>query len=68
MESKNRIPRNFKIIIATCISGNAEGCRMVITKDDGGYHGREIDTGRTWRLFPSHIRNPHVFEIESVEF
>ena len=62
----NRIPRNFKSIIGTFLSGNAEGIRMVITKDDRGYHGKEIETGREWGLFVSHLRIPEIFKIEEI--
>ena len=63
----NRIPRNFKSIIGTFLYGNASNTTMVITKDEHGYHGREIATGKEWSIFPSHLRNADLFRIESIE-
>ena len=62
----NKIPRNIKYIIATCLSGNAEGRRMRITHDNNGYHGVEEDNGNTWYVFLSHLRNEHCFRIEKI--
>ena len=65
-EVKNRIPRDFKKIIATVTSGNANGRRLAITKDDYGYHGVD-DEGKAWQVLPALLRNPHMFTIESIE-
>ena len=64
----NRIPRNFKTITGTYLSGNAKGIRMIITKDETGYHGREANTGKMWSVFVSHLRIPELFKIENIEF
>ena len=63
----NRIPRNFKSITGTFNHGNAQNVRMVITKDEQGYHGTETETGKKWGIFVSHIRNSDLFTIESIE-
>lgn len=63
----NRIPRNFTSIIATPLVGNAKGKQMIITKDEYGYHGREIESGFTWLIFISHLRNEHTFRIDNIE-
>lgn len=63
----NRIPRNFKSITATFNHGNAKGVRMIITKDDTGYHGREVESGKMWAIFPSHLRNSELVTIENIE-
>ena len=62
----NRIPRNFKSITGTFLHGSCENVRMVITKDEQGYHGRETETGRTWSIFASHLRNSDFFKIEEI--
>ena len=61
----NRIPRKFNYIIATALSGNAEGHRMKITKDDFDYYGVE-ETGKTWRISISQLRNDHFFHIDKI--
>lgn len=63
----NRIPRKFKSITGTFLSGNVAGVRMVIVKDEYGYHGRETDTGKEWNIFVSHLRTPECFKLESIE-
>lgn len=63
----NRIPRNFSSITATPLSGNAKGKQMIITKDEYGYHGREIESGFTWLIFISHLRNENMFRIDNIE-
>ena len=63
----NRIPRDFTSILATPLSGNASGKQMEITKDEYGYHGREIESGFTWFIFVSHLRNEHMFRIDNIE-
>ena len=62
----NRIPRNFKSITATVLTGNARGRRMIITKDGYGYHGLD-DKGTSWALFVSQLRNDNFFKIENIE-
>lgn len=63
----NHIPRNFKSITATFNSGNAKGVRMIITKDKYGYHVREVDSGKMWSIFPSHLRISELVTIEKIE-
>lgn len=63
----NRIPRNFKSIIATPLCGNCENRQMIITKDEIGYHGAEIATGKLWCVPVAHLRNDHFFRIDSIE-
>lgn len=62
----NRIPRNFKTITGTFLYGNCENSRMVITKDEMGYHGRD-ENGKEWSIFVSHLRNSDLFKIEKIE-
>ena len=62
----NRIPRKFDTIIATPLCGNAEGRKLSITKDERGYHGREIETGKMWAIFISHLRNENFYRIEKI--
>ena len=63
----NRIPRKFKSITGTFLGGNVKGIRMIIVKDEYGYHGREADTGKEWNVFASHLRIPEFFRIENIE-
>ena len=63
----NRIPRNSKRIIATPLCGNCENRQMIITKDELGYHGAEIATGKLWSVPVGHLRNDHLFRIDSIE-
>ena len=64
----NKIPRNFKSITATVLSGNAKGIKMVITKSEysSGYTGRE-ENGKLWHVFPSHLRNENFYRIDLIE-
>lgn len=62
----NRIPRKFKTITGTFLSGNVEGKRMVITKDELGYHGRD-EEGNMWSVFVWTLRVPEAFQIENIE-
>ena len=62
----NRIPRNFKSITVTVLSGNCEGATMTITKDEMGYHGRDSE-GKSWHVFPSHLRNENFYKIQKIE-
>ena len=63
----NRIPRTFKSILATPLFGDVNGKQMVITKDEQGYHGRELATGKEWGIFVAHLRNENCFRIDSIE-
>lgn len=63
----NRIPRNFKSIIGTFLSGNVKGKRFRITHDDHGYHAEDLETGEIWLAFVSHLRNEAFFRMELIE-
>lgn len=61
----NRIPRNFKYINGTILSGNAEGQKMTVTKDEYGYHAIDSD-GKHWGVFVANLRNEHHFRIDEI--
>lgn len=61
----NRIPRKFKEIKGTILSGNCEGMKMIVTKDDRGYHAEDAD-GSRWAVFVANLRNDHHFRIDEI--
>ena len=61
----NHIPRNFKYIKGTILSGNCEGMEMTVIKDDCGYHAVDAD-GKRWSVFLANLRNEHHFKIEEI--
>ena len=64
----NRIPRSFKYITATALCGNCEGHTFRITKNVyDGYHAEDMQTGKIWRTFISHLRNEHFYHIDHIE-
>ena len=63
----NRIPRYFKSITATCLCGNGKGAQMVITKNENGYHGVDVDNGKRWRVLIGILRNENCFRIDRIE-
>lgn len=63
----NRIPRNFKSITGTFLSGNVKNKRFRITHDEHGYHAEDLETGKVWHAFVSQLRNEAFFRMELIE-
>lgn len=63
----NHIPKNFKSITGTVLSGNAKGKRFRVTHDERGYHAEDMETGEVWLAFVSHLRNEAFFRMELIE-
>lgn len=65
---RNIIPRDFKMAygkfkVETSGSGNLND-RYQITKDDTGYHAKNLRTKETYTVFDTMLRNNNVFEFE----
>lgn len=69
MSSGNHIPRKFNRIVAELLIETNAGkpATYHIYKNDNGYLGININTGKRWCIFPSHLKNPAVYRIISVE-
>ena len=63
----NHIPRKFKEIKGTILSGNCKGAQMTVYKDDYGYHAIDAE-GKRWGLFLANLRNDHHFRIDEIIF
>ena len=64
----NRIPRNFKSITATALCGSQKGHTFRITKHIyDGYHAEDVQTGKVWTTFISHLRNENFYKIKEIE-
>lgn len=67
-KSVNHIPRNFTMICATCICETSAGkpSKWFIWRDYSGYHGINHNSGKIYSMFPSHIRDPHIYRIDAI--
>lgn len=63
----NRIPRNAIKIVCEILSGNAQGRKMVYTKDDTGHWMGIDEKGDRWHINWSIIRNEELCRIISIE-
>lgn len=66
----NRIPRTFKKIIADLLVDSTAGkpARYEIVKRGSDYIGTNLETGKIYGMFVSHLRNPDVFHIVNIIF
>jgi len=68
-KNHNVIPRKFKYIIGETLintSAGKRGLRMKIDKDDGYYHGIDLDSGKEYQVFIGMLRNIEVFKVSEV--
>ena len=67
---ENVIPRDFKKsygkfkVETTANKGNKDD-RFEITKDESGWHAKNLRTGETYATFREHLSNNNVFEFEN---
>lgn len=66
----NVIPRDFKkaygrFKVETNSNKGHTDDRYEITKDDSGYHAKNLRTGETYATFREHLSNNNVFEFEN---
>ena len=60
------IPRKFKYIIGELLidtSAGKRGLRMKIDKDNGYYHGIDLDNGKEYQVFIEMLRNIECFKV-----
>ena len=66
----NRIPRKFNYMLIKAVTDSNAGkpgdVFEVVKNDNGGYSGTNLTTEKEYHIFPSHIRNEHLFEIVRV--
>ena len=65
-KNQNVIPRKFKYIIGEWLvntSAGKRGLRMKIDKDDGYYHGVDLDNGKEYQVFVEMLRNIESFKV-----
>ena len=68
-KNHNVIPRKFKYIIGETLintSAGKRGLRMKIDKDDGYYHGIDLDSGKEYQVFVEMLRNIEFFKVLEV--
>lgn len=65
-KNQNVIPRKFKYIIGELLidtSAGKRGLRMKIDKDNGYYHGIDLDNGKEYQVFVGMLRNIECFKV-----
>lgn len=65
-KNQNVIPRKFKYIIGELLidtSAGKSGLRMKIDKDNGYYHGIDLDNGKEYQVFVGMLRNIECFKV-----
>lgn len=67
-KKQNCIPRNFKKIVGEALLQSSAGApaKWEIIKDDCGYHGTNLSTGKNYRMSVSNLRNPDFFRITEI--
>ena len=68
-KNRNVIPRKFKYIIGELLvntNGGKIGSRMKIDKENGYYHGIDLDSGKEYQVFVSMLRNIEIFKVLEV--
>lgn len=64
----NVIPRNFTkgyAIAKTDSNAGVKGDRYEITKDEQGFHAKNLRTGESFSTFREHLRNGNYYEFET---
>lgn len=67
-KNHNVIPRKFKYIIGEWLIDTSAGKSglMKIDKENGYYHGIDLDSGKEYHVFVEMLRNIEIFKVLEV--